>query len=188
MALSYRGFWTSKGRASEKGIKLDAAAALAYVANKYPNASVILWGQSIGAGVATSAAATHIEGNLHSIDALILETPFTSVRDMLTAMYPQKWLPYRYLHPFLRNHWDSRQALAHIGQSEKKRPRILILAGQRDELVPPDHAQELEGVCEAHQIPVTRVTIDSALHHEIMIKSAGRKALVEFIRRSVDHG
>ena len=30
---------------------------------------------------------------------------------MLKVLYPQKWLPYRYLGPFLWNHWDSLKAL-----------------------------------------------------------------------------
>ena len=42
------------------------------------------------------------------VDGLVLETPFTSIRAMLVAIYPQQWLPYRYLYPFLWNHWNSR--------------------------------------------------------------------------------
>lgn len=184
IALSYRGFWTSKGSASEEGIKLDAAATLDYVAEQYPDVFVILWGQSIGAGVATSAAASSSISTSLPIEALILETPFTSVGDMLTAMYPQKWLPYRYLHPFLRHHWDSREALVQLGQVEK-RPRVLILVGERDELVPSSHALELESICKAQQIPITRVVVGGALHHEILAKSEGRKALTEFVKRAV---
>lgn len=57
VALSYRGYWTSRGRASERGIKMDAAGTLAYVAANFPGANVFLWGQSIGAGVACAALA-----------------------------------------------------------------------------------------------------------------------------------
>ena len=184
IALSYRGFWTSKGSASEPGIKLDAEATLAYVAEQYPDAFVILWGQSIGAGVATTTAASSSISTSRPIEALILETPFTSVGDMLTAMYPQKWLPYQYLHPFLRNHWDSRDALAQLGQAGK-RPRVLILAGERDELVPSSHAQGLEIICKAQQMPVTRVIVCGALHHEVLAKSDGRKALAQFVKHTV---
>ena len=176
VALSYRGFWTSRGSASERGIKLDAEAAISWVHKKFPGASIILWGQSIGAGVATSTAAS-VHPEKSRVDALILETPFTSIRDMLTAMYPQKWLPYRYLHPFLRNHWDSREALRRLSD----KPQILILAAERDELVLAGDAGELESVCMANDIPAKRIVIPGALHHEVLTKPQGRKAIVDFL-------
>ena len=104
VALSYRGYWTSTGRASQRGIELDAQALLTWVETEFgTDTKVILWGQSIGAGVASTATATYLLRNdqkLH-IQGLILETPFSNIRSMLSAMYPQKWLPYGYLWPFL---------------------------------------------------------------------------------------
>ena len=45
IALSYRGYWTSSGRASQSGIELDAQALLSYVSTSYisPDTSIILW-------------------------------------------------------------------------------------------------------------------------------------------------
>jgi alpha-beta hydrolase superfamily lysophospholipase len=64
-----------------------------------------LWGQSIGAGVATALLAHHSDEmkSEKAIEGLILETLFLSVKSMLVALYPQRWLPYRYLWPLLRN-------------------------------------------------------------------------------------
>ncbi|KXJ91380.1 hypothetical protein Micbo1qcDRAFT_163082, partial [Microdochium bolleyi] len=115
VCLSYRGYWTSRGRPNENGIRLDANAALDWVSachqhhyHHHPHAGsppsatsghVVIWGQSVGSGVATNlAAAGTMPANL-SLDSLILETPFTSIRDMLTVLYPQRWLPYQYLWP-----------------------------------------------------------------------------------------
>lgn len=126
VALSYRGFWTSRGRPSERGIALDAIAALDWVSQCIPQDSkLVLWGQSLGAGVAANAVAAQIqirpsrksesvvtsreENKGVKVNGLMLETPFTSISAMLIAIYPQKWLPYRYLYPFLWDHW---QALA----------------------------------------------------------------------------
>lgn len=104
VALSYRGYWKSSGRATQRGIELDAQALLQWVAQTYSTSvdarklRLVLWGQSIGAGVASTATATHLSGTLHPrlpISCLILETPFTDVKSMLFALYPQKWLPYR---------------------------------------------------------------------------------------------
>jgi len=95
-----------KGRPSERGITLDAAAALAWVSSTYStDTTLVLWGQSLGAGVATTAAAAHLskrtsddqistivkgENKKLDIKGLILEAPFTSIKDMLIAIYPQK--------------------------------------------------------------------------------------------------
>lgn len=107
VSLSYRGYWTSRGRPSQKGVALDAAATTKWVSQRYPaDSKLVLWGQSLGAGVAAGAVAAQIENTpSHKLDAvmaprgkkqrlkidgLLLETPFTSIRDMLVAIYPQK--------------------------------------------------------------------------------------------------
>ena len=193
-ALSYRGFWTSHGRPSEHGINLDAAATLAWAAANYPNSRIILWGQSLGAGVAVRAAAAKLEqekigSGLCSKDqvktprimGLLLETPFTSVRAMLLALYPQKWLPYRYLSPFLWNHWDSKECLSRIAKDDAK-PKVLILPAGDDELVPQAHGLELERVCKHGELNVERTVVKGALHHEVLGKPRGRAAVMDFLQ------
>lgn len=204
VALSYRGFWTSRGRPSERGIALDAAAALSWVSQHFPQDSkLVLWGQSLGAGVAADAVAAQIQespsGTSESavpareemkglkVDGLVLETPFTSIRAMLTEIYPQRWLPYRYLYPFLWNHWDSRQALLRVAESSAK-PSVLILPAGHDELVPESHAAELENVCKNGGIDVRRLTVKGALHHEVLSKHEGRQAVIKFLRSIAEKG
>lgn len=194
VAVSYRGFWTSTGRPSQKGIELDMTAALDWVSRTYEASQdqlhIILWGQSIGAGIATVTAAQYMKREASyppskkplNIDAILLETPFVSVRRMLSTLYPQKWLPYRYLHPFLRNHWDSSKALQQIKSSDAKRqPRILILQAGRDELVPQEHGTELEALCKKFGMDVQRKEISGALHTEVIAKGSGRQAVANFL-------
>lgn len=50
------------------------------------------------------------------IQGLILENPFSSIPDMVRALYPQKWLPYRFLAPFA---WDKWNALAAMKLASK---------------------------------------------------------------------
>ncbi len=116
------------------------------------------------------------------LSGLILETPFTSVRDMLVALYPQKWLPYRYLWPFLWNWWDSREALRDVGRSKDgKRIKILILQAGKDELVPMEHGLELEDICRGNGVEVQRKEVAGALHTDVMTKAQGRSAVVSFL-------
>ncbi|KAF1988592.1 alpha/beta-hydrolase, partial [Aulographum hederae CBS 113979] len=192
IALSYRGYWSSRGRASQKGIILDAAAALSWIQSHHPNSKLVIWGQSIGAGVATTAAARYLQQSRSTpevtrplpISGLILETPFLSIRSMLATLYPEKWLPYRYLYPFLWNHWDSEKALRAIAEarSGKDIPILLVPAG-KDEVVPPEQADILERLVKDLGFKVDRKDAKGALHTEAMARGEGRKAVVGFLRQ-----
>jgi len=193
VCCSYRGYWTSKGRPSESGIMQDTQAALRWIeddASKFRHqdsahtSSVAVWGQSIGAGFASKLVALSVAPHQIPITTLILETPFLSIKSMLETLYPQKWLPYRYLSPFLRNHLDTPKALEHLARTKSILPRILILDAGKDELVPVSHADQLELVSRKLTYDVTRYTVAGALHTEAIARFEGRKQIVEAIRRT----
>jgi thioesterase domain-containing protein len=183
VALSYRGYWKSSGRATEAGIKLDAQATLNWIKETHPEASIVLWGQSLGAGVACAAAAEHLARNESQfVQGLILETPFTSVSSMLKALYPERWLPYRYLTAFLRSHWDSEVALKRIASVDKGRqPQVLLCAATRDEVVPAEEAEKLQRVCEETSLVTKRVNVIGALHNEATTRREGQEAVASFV-------
>lgn len=192
IAVSYRGFWTSRGRASQRGIERDAVAALRWAGKTYPhpNTRLVLWGQSIGAGVATFLAASHHQqhgcSRRSEAPALILETPFVSVRSMLLALYPQRWLPYRYLGPFLRNWWDSEEALRSIsnpGSNGTGKRKVLVVSAEKDELVPSEQADVIEKLCIEGGMDVSRTRVRGALHTEATFRGDGRNAVVSFLKR-----
>src|SRR5262249_51635795 len=56
VALSYRGYAGSSGTPSEAGLLSDAAAAYAFAASRYPPDKIVIWGESLGSGVAVAAA------------------------------------------------------------------------------------------------------------------------------------
>ncbi|KAL9109456.1 MAG: hypothetical protein Q9187_008169 [Circinaria calcarea] len=201
VALSYRGFWTSKGRPSQRGIEIDALAAMDWVFRKFGTSDygvkVVLWGQSLGAGVATVTASRYQQGEALgeswsgrlAIDGLLLETPFLGIRQMLTSLYPQRWLPYRYLWPFLRSRWDSVDALRMIASSKvPHQPKILILQAGKDEVVPLSHGLELEELCRKYGLSVSRSEVPGALHAGVLSKELGRRAVITFIRNCGQDG
>jgi len=132
--------------------------------------------------VATTCAAKP-ENFAENLDLrmLILETPFLSIREMLVTLYPQKWLPYRYLWPFLRNHLDSWKALEQIAM-RRPAPSVVILAAGRDELVPKLHGDALEQRCQQLGIQVDKHQISGAYHTEVMIRPEGPPAVLKAIR------
>ncbi|KAK2803899.1 hypothetical protein FQN51_002784 [Onygenales sp. PD_10] len=189
VALSYRGYWTSRGRASQNGLELDALAALRWVENTYvqdpAHTRLILWGQSIGAGVATGLLKQNLSSETPpvKVNGVILETPFVNTRSMLAALYPQKWLPYRYLWPFLRSWWDSEGALRAVAQSKPgKDLPILIISAAKDEIVPEEQADYLEKLTRGLGFDVRRKDVSGSLHTEATIRAEGREAVVTFLR------
>ncbi|KAL6887641.1 Alpha/Beta hydrolase protein [Trichoderma longibrachiatum] len=192
VCLSYRGYWTSHDRPSEKGINLDSEAALRWITKlhreRHQDAQrapiTILWGQSIGCGFATNVASKAGDGDTLPINALVLETPFTNTRAMLEALYPQKWLPYRHLWPFLRNHLDSWANLGLIAAKAHK-PEVYIVEAGKDELVPSDHGRLLHQRCQEVQLFSQLHTVSGALHNDVMVRRQGKQAIAESIASTV---
>jgi hypothetical protein len=69
VALSYRGYAGSSGQPGEQGLLKDAAAAYAFAVARYSTERMVVWGFSLGSGVAVALAATQPVGKL------ILEAP-----------------------------------------------------------------------------------------------------------------
>src|SRR5271154_2824947 len=72
VALSFRGYAGSTGSPSEEGLLKDGAAAYAFTAARYEAGRIVIWGFSLGTGVAVAIASEH------PVAKLILEAPYTS--------------------------------------------------------------------------------------------------------------
>lgn len=83
LIIDYRGYGLSEGELSEKGMYLDAMAAWNYLlARGYKANDIIIFGRSLGGAIATQLAS-----QVKPV-ALILESTFTSVRDMASRVMP----------------------------------------------------------------------------------------------------
>jgi fermentation-respiration switch protein FrsA (DUF1100 family) len=119
VALSYRGYGGSSGRPTEAGLVNDALAAYAFACARYQPARIVLWGESLGSGVAVALAAEYPVGHV------ILEAPFTSAADVGAGHY---WfVPVRLLMK------DQFRSDLRIG---KVTAPVLVLHGDRDYVVP----------------------------------------------------
>lgn len=119
VALSYRGYAGSSGRPSERGLLLDAAAAYAFALARYSADRIVVWGFSLGSGVAVALAADR------EIAKLVLEAPYTSISDIAAAAFPV--LPVRWL---IRDPFRSDQRIARVTAP------LLIMHGARDATIP----------------------------------------------------
>src|SRR5262245_20524958 len=119
LALSYRGYGGSTGSPSEAGLMNDAAAAYDFAISRYPAQRLVVWGESLGSGVAVPLAAQKPVGHL------ILQSPFTSAVDVGAGRYwfvPVRWLMK-----------DQFRSDLHIGQVTAP---VLVMHGDRDNVVP----------------------------------------------------
>jgi len=123
----YRGYGGNEGRPSEAGFYLDAAAAIDFLRREGIGPErIIVYGESLGTGVATLVASEH------PIAALVLESPYTSIAAMASRQF--------YLLPvnlMLSDRFDSLSRIA------KVRAPVLIIHGEQDQIVPPELGREL---------------------------------------------
>ncbi|MCD4747025.1 MAG: lysophospholipase [Bacteroidales bacterium] len=85
LIYDYRGFGKSTGKISEKTLYNDAQYIYNRIKQKYKESDIIIYGRSIGTGIAT-----YIASNNHPCK-LILETPFYNMNDLANKFYP--WVP-----------------------------------------------------------------------------------------------
>jgi len=132
VALSYRGYGGSTGTPSEAGLIADARAAYAFTSARYGGERIVLWGESLGSGVAVALAAQMPVGYL------ILQSPFTSAVDVGAQRY---WFV-----PVGLMMKDQFRSDLRIG---KVAAPVLILHGDRDDIVPIALAERLYGLINA---------------------------------------
>jgi fermentation-respiration switch protein FrsA (DUF1100 family) len=126
--FDYRGYGKSAGKPSEKGIYLDGLAAYDYLLQdaQIPTDKIVVFGRSLGAAVAVEIALQR------EIRCVILESAFTSTKDMAKAM-----LLFKPLSPFLPSNYDN------LGKIAQIRTAKLIIHGDQDEIVPFAMGQKL---------------------------------------------
>ena len=127
LMAEYRGYGGNPGTPSEAGFYADGRAALAFLDREGVAADrVVLYGESLGSGVAVALTVQH------EIAALILEAPFTSVAEVAQSHFPYV--------PASRMVVDRFDSLSRIG---KVKAPILLLHGERDRVVPVRYGRAL---------------------------------------------
>jgi pimeloyl-ACP methyl ester carboxylesterase len=129
LAIDYRGFGASEGGLpSEESAYADARAAWAELQRRAPNAKRTIYGHSLGGAIAVELA-THAP----DAAALVVESSFTSVREMLPHT-SFRWVPL----PLVQTqYFDS------LTKIRKICAPVLVLHGTNDYRIPTDMAQAL---------------------------------------------
>ena len=127
LLISWRGFSGNKGKPTEKNLYHDAREAVKWLNSLgINNKDIILYGESLGTGVATELGKKNIFGGI------ILESPFTSIAEAAKIYYP--YLP---INLVLKDRYDSIEKIQSITVP------ILIMHGKKDNIVPQKMGLEL---------------------------------------------
>jgi pimeloyl-ACP methyl ester carboxylesterase len=126
LVIDYRGFGKSRGDLYEDGLHFDAEAGYLYLTGIYGEDSLVVYGQSLGSGIATRLSSRYRPR------LLMLETPYTSLLEVAQTEYP--WLPVSWLLDFPM---DSKTYL-----SQAQSP-TWIFHGTADEIIPFSMGEEM---------------------------------------------
>jgi uncharacterized protein len=160
LLFDYRGYAANPGRPTEEGLAADARAALAYLAARpdVDPARLVYFGESLGAAVALRLAVERPPA------ALVLRSPWASLTEVGRRLYP--WLPVSLL---LADRYDS------LGRVGRLAAPLLVVAGERDGIVPAAHSRRL---FDAAPQPKRFVLLPGADHNDLDLL-AGERLLAE---------
>lgn len=113
---------------------------------------------------------------------MVLENPLPSIPYMVAALYPQRWLPYHYLGPFVLDRWDAITALRKDDVLEGV-PSLWIRSG-RDEIIPVGGMERLwEAAKEEEGVERRWIEIKGALHDTAFLEKSWRDEVQGFLAR-----
>jgi fermentation-respiration switch protein FrsA (DUF1100 family) len=148
LIIDYRGYGKSSGEISEAGFYNDAAAAYDFLINKgFEPEQILVYGRSIGSGVAVDLAANR------KCKGLVLESPFSS----LSKLANEK-LPFLFPSVFLRYRFDN------VKKMNSVTCPVVFLHGSDDTLIPPAHSNRLY---EAFAGKKSMIIVDRGAHNDL---------------------
>lgn len=152
LLVGYRGYGNNPGKPSEQGLYSDGRANLEFlVGEKVPPDRWVLYGESLGTGIAVQLAFERA-ANI-PIGAVVLESPYTSLGDAAQFHYP--FLPARLL---VRDRFRSVDKIAAI-----KSP-LFIIHGENDNIIPIKQGRAL---FQAARLPKQSLWLEGAGHNNL---------------------
>lgn len=162
----YRGYGKSTGRVeSEAQLHQDMDTVWAHFAPQYAGRKVVVYGRSLGTALAAEHA-SRLSGQGRAPSLTVLVTPYSSIRELASEIYP-------FIPSFLL-----RYPLETAQRAQGVRGPILLLHGDRDELIPVEHSRRL-----AAALPqASLVVVPGATHNDIHEFPAYREPLLQALR------
>jgi len=150
----YRGYGGIPGSPTYETAASDAMGAMRHVQGTMRPARIVLFGHSLGSALASDVAAAMDEPQ--SPAALVLQSPFTSAREMAARMLvpPIPWLWRR----ISRVHYDTRSIVAQLDVP------VWVAHGTRDVVIPARMGRQ---VFDAARRPGELLLVEGAGHNDV---------------------
>lgn len=164
----YTGFGEDGRDATHAGIRSNVLDVIRYVAHENIDIALVV-GESIGTGPAVMHS-TYSNKTYVANTALI--TPFTSLSDLASSIY---WFfPTSFL---VENAWDNHAVIGMYAG------RLLIVHGEKDEIIPIHQAKDL---CQSAGAASEKecLFIEDAMHNTILSFPESRQGIEQFIKHS----
>jgi len=166
VAIDYRGYGGSPGTPSETGLVADGMAAWEFATNMYGSERTVVWGYSLGTGVAVAVSSKR------NVAAVVLEAAFSSALDVASDKIWFAPIQFMMIDRFHSDHNIS-----------TVRAPILFMHGDEDETIPMKFGKRL---FELANEPKTFETIIGSDHYSLDNFGATNNAF-KFIRKNVMH-
>jgi pimeloyl-ACP methyl ester carboxylesterase len=152
IALDYRGFGNSSGRPSETNIYQDAELLVDHVLQDFDvvNNQIILYGESLGSGVATEIATRR------EYAGVVLQSPYTSIADAAKRQF--FWLPVDLL---------LTERFSNLARIDRINAPLLVIHGIDDSLFPVSMA---EALMQKAKTPKTGVYLSNTGHNDLDVR------------------
>ena len=193
LAPAPRSYWLSTNRTpTQRGITDDYLASIRYAIEHWPNSKLVIYGHSLGGSAAVCLLSKFQKSDpgASNIRGLIIENPFSSIPDMVRAMYPQRWLPYRYLAELAWDKWNVFSALAdartHNSVLHRVTHDMLVLLSEKDEVVPREMGERIVGAISSANgsgSKVKCVVVKGALHENAWQQLHWSREMVQYLRK-----
>lgn len=165
--FDYRGFGKSSGEIeSELQLRADVEAVWNHIAPMYAGKRVVISGQSLGTGLAAGLAA-RLCSDGHAPDLTLLVSPYSSMKALAAELYP--WVPVQVL----------RYPLHTLEHAAKLLGPVMLIHGEKDELIPIHHSEQLCSAMRSAQL----VRVTGAGHGDVNQFPTVRKALMAALGR-----
>ncbi len=157
--LDYRGYGKSSGRIQDEAqLHADVRAAWDTIAPEYAGKKRVLLGQSLGSGLVVPLALQA------QPDLTVLVSPYSSMRALASEVYP--WVPSALL----------RYPLASDAEIARLNTPLLLVHGERDDLIPPHHSQALKALNPQARLHIVKGAGHNDLHafddYEAVLRAA----------------
>jgi fermentation-respiration switch protein FrsA (DUF1100 family) len=163
--VEYRGYGPNPGAPSQAGFNLDALAAYGFLRDSHvPASRIVLYGESLGTGVAVRLATER------QVAAVVLDSPYASIAAVAQAHF--WYLPAALL---IRNKFPLRALITGIHAP------LLVMQGALDNVVPPAQGQAVYAAAVAPKEfwsgPMTQ--------HWDVLETGGAAVLARFVEQYV---